>query len=116
MAHEEEGNPGAFLSYDPVDNVDVCGYPVKAFPVSAMSGKAAFAGIVGSVPGGSAVTALIRRPDLYSRLTEPLGKPLIAEGMFRHAMNNVQYRPGLPSGASLGLPLPHKEPDAVIHG
>jgi hypothetical protein len=116
MAHEKKGNPGTFFSYGPVDNVDVRGYPVKAVPISAVPEKAALTGIVRTLQGGSAVTPLIRRPDLYPCLVEPPGKPFITEGVFRHAVNNMQNRAGFPFGVNPGLPLPHIEPDAVIHG
>jgi hypothetical protein len=64
---------------------------------------------------GLAVAPLIRSPDLYAFPAEPQGKLFIAQGMFGHAVNDVQYGPGLPVPTEVcgGYPASYEEFQAV---
>jgi hypothetical protein len=60
---------------------------------------------------------LVSRPNRYPLRIEPPGKPLVTEGMFAHAVNNVQNRPGgISGGYRGGFPAPQIQPDSIVHG
>jgi hypothetical protein len=57
------------------------------------------------------VAPLIRRPYFDTLSAKPLGKTIVTAGMFRHAVDDVERRPGLPRN-----PASEEKPGPVIGG
>jgi hypothetical protein len=115
MSKEEEGRVWIPFLNPPVDKANIIGNSKKAVPVGGVARKSAAVGAIHSETGGIAMPPLIRRPDLEPFNTEPPGQRVVAEGMFRHPMNQVDYRP-LFFYSPRRKPAPEKKQGAVIGG
>jgi hypothetical protein len=105
MAQQEQGKVRMGFLNLPVDLMKVPLDQGNTLPVSGMAQKPPPAGIIHRKIRGFAVAPLIRRPNFKTLLNERMGKGVIPEGMLRHAVYDVQDRPGF----SLGHPLPQKQ-------
>jgi hypothetical protein len=102
MTQEKQGKIPVTLPDLPVDGDDILRN--GSLPVPAVAQKAAPAALVHRRVRGFAVAPLIRRPYFKPRFAEPPGKPFVPEGMFRHAMHNVEHPPLFHPG--IGEPAP----------